>query len=488
MSLSTAFNIAQSALLNTGRQTSVVSRNISDAHDPNYSRRSALISSLAPGARVVEIRRATNELLFRQNLSALSSWSGQSAVTAGVDRLGLAVNGVDNAQSPATAIGALQQALQLYSASPSNRNLAYNAIEAARQVTRTLNEGTAAIQSFRAETDGEIATAVGDLNDLLNSFHETNKAILLNSRSGRDISDLYDQREGLLKKISEFVPISTFTRPDNDMVITTADGVTLYETVPRAVTFESTTTFVAGVEGNAIYIDGIPVLAGAGGNTDAAGKLAGLLQLRDGVATTMQSQLDEIARGLITAFAEKDPGVPATLPDAPGLFTWPGAPGMPAAGTLTTGLAGTIKLNPAMDATVGGSSFLLRDGGANGAGYITNTTGSASYSELLIAYGDRLDQPMTFDGAAGLGAQSSLSGYSVEAIGWFEGLRQNAARAAEAKEALSLRSAEALSNDVGVNVDTEMSLLLDLEHSYEASARLLKAVDDMLATLFDAVR
>ena len=95
---------------------------------------------------------------------------------------------------------------------------------------------------------------------------------------------------------------------------------------------------------------------------------------------------------------------------------------------------------------------------------------------------------MTFDGAAGLGAQSSLSGYSVEAIGWFEGLRQNAARAAEAKEALSLRSAEALSNDVGVNVDTEMSLLLDLEHSYEASARLLKAVDDMLATLFDAVR
>ena len=51
-----------------------------------------------------------------------------------------------------------------------------------------------------------------------------------------------------------------------------------------------------------------------------------------------------------------------------------------------------------------------------------------------------------------------------------------------------MRTAEALSNDTGVNVDMEMSLLLDLEHSYEASARLIKAVDDMLASLFAAVR
>jgi flagellar hook-associated protein 1 FlgK len=33
-----------------------------------------------------------------------------------------------------------------------------------------------------------------------------------------------------------------------------------------------------------------------------------------------------------------------------------------------------------------------------------------------------------------------------------------------------------------------MSMLLDLEHTYEASARLIKAVDDMLASLLVAVR
>ena len=55
--------------------------------------------------------------------------------------------------------------------------------------------------------------------------------------------------------------------------------------------------------------------------------------------------------------------------------------------------------------------------------------------------------------------------------------------AAEAKEALATRTEEALSNATGVNVDMEMSLLLDLEHTYEASARLIKAVDDMLSSL-----
>ena len=57
-----------------------------------------------------------------------------------MERLGLAVNGADNASSAATAIGQLQQALQTYSASPSNRNLAENAIDSARNMVRTLNE------------------------------------------------------------------------------------------------------------------------------------------------------------------------------------------------------------------------------------------------------------------------------------------------------------------------------------------------------------
>jgi len=482
MSLSSALSIAQSSLLATSKQTSIVSRNVADASNPDYARRTAVITSTAPGARSVEIQRAANDLLFRQNLSALSAWSGQSALYSGMDQLDLAVNGVDNASSPSTAIANLQNALQLYATTPSNQNLGASVIDAAKDVVRSLNDGTTAIQDFRTQTDSQIATAVDDLNSLLSQFQDANKAVISGTRSGTDVSDALDQRDALLKKIAEYVPVSTFTRGDNDMVITTTDGTTLFETVPRSVSFTPSAGYTAGTPGNTIYIDNVPVSAGTGDNTSAVGKLAGLITLRDSVAATMQSQLDETARGLITAFAETAP----SQSDAAGLFTWSGAPALPAAGTLVNGLAGSISVNTAMDPSAGGDPALLRDGGANGAAYILNTSGS-SYSDLLIAYGDRLDQPMVFDTAAGITTTSSVSDYAANAIGWFEGVRQQASTTADAKEALATRTAEALSNDTGVNVDQEMSLLLDLEHTYQASARMMKTVDDMLSALLDAV-
>jgi flagellar hook-associated protein 1 FlgK len=487
MSLTSALSIAQSALRNTSRQTSIVSRNVSDASNPDYTRRIAVITSTAPGARSVDVQRSASDLLFKNNLKALSTLVGQQTVFEGMDRLGLAVNGADNATSAATAIGKLQEALQTYSAAPSNRNLAENAVDAARSMVRTLNSGTEAIQGFRADMDSEISTAVGELNDLLNQFKDANSDVASGTRNGRDVSDSLDRRDALLKQISNIVGISTFTRADNDMVIMTKDGATLFETVPRTVTFQAQSAYGATTTGNAVYVDGLPIVGGAGGNTDAGGKIAGLIQLRDDVAGTAQTQLDEIARGLVTAFAETD-GSGGPLPAVAGLFSWPGAPAIPPSGTLVGGLAGTISLNPAFDSDVGGDPTLLRDGGANGAGYIHNTGGGSSYADLLIGYSDALDQPTTFDAAAKIGTSQSVSDFSTSAISWFEGTRKDASTAKDAKEALASRTQEALSNATGVNVDSEMALLLDLEHTYEASARLIKACDDMLTSLLAAVR
>jgi flagellar hook-associated protein 1 FlgK len=485
MSLTSALSIAQSALSNTSRQTSVVSRNIADASNPDYNRRSAVVTSSAPGARVVEIQRAANEQLFRQNLAALSSWEGQSALLDGLETLKTSVNGVDNASSAAKLIGKFQEALHLYSATPSNRTLAENAIDAARQVAQALNDGSESIQTFRAQTDQQIANSVDDLNSLLSEFHEANKQVVAGTRAGRDVSEALDKRDALLKKISEQLPVSTITRGDSDMVVMTKDGTMLYEAVPRTVSFQPLSGYAAGMPGNAVYVDGVSIASGSGANTDASGKIAGLMQLRDSVAPTMQSQLDEIARGLVTAFAETDPA--GVQPNRAGLFTWSGAPAIPPAGTLIDGLAGSIGINAAFDSTLGGDPVKLRDGGANGAAYVWNSGGAASYSQLLISYGDRLDAPMAFDPSTALGANATISGYSASSVGWLESMRQGAASAADTKSALMVHTAEALSNDTGVNIDQEMSLLLDLEHSYEASARLMKAVDEMLSSLIAAV-
>lgn len=483
MSLTAALSIAQNALLTTSRRTSVVSQNITNAENPDYSRRTAVLVSEAPGVRVSEIRRSANEALSRQNLAAVSAWEAQDRLLSGLNTLALGVNGANNALSPATALGNLQDALQLYAATPSSANLAEGAVDAARQLARSLNDGTGAIQGFRADMDIEIANAATDINTLLSDFEVANKAVVSATASRRDASDALDQRDAIVRQLAQYLPVSTFTRGNADMVLTTTNGVTLFETVARSVTFQPMGAYAPGVTGSPVHVDGVALNIASTPTSALSGRLSGLVKLRDDVAVTFQTQLDEIARGAIEAFAETDRSGGGAPPLA-GLFTWSGGPSMPSSTGVTPGLAATITVNAAYLSTAGGNPVLLRDGGANGAAYAASG-GGASFADLLISYGDRLDATVSFAPSSGLATSSSLAQFSANAIGWIEGLRQQASSAEISTSAMATRTAEALSNETGVNLDQEMSLLLDLEHAYEASARILRTVDEMMATLLD---
>jgi flagellar hook-associated protein 1 FlgK len=50
------------------------------------------------------------------------------------------------------------------------------------------------------------------------------------------------------------------------------------------------------------------------------------------------------------------------------------------------------------------------------------------------------------------------------------------------------RTAENLSNTTGVNIDEELTLLLEVERAYAAASRLITAVDTMLEELMMATR
>jgi flagellar hook-associated protein 1 FlgK len=65
-------------------------------------------------------------------------------------------------------------------------------------------------------------------------------------------------------------------------------------------------------------------------------------------------------------------------------------------------------------------------------------------------------------------------------------MRKNTTADADYKNALLQRSSEALSNATGVNLDEEMTLLLELERSYQASTRLITTIDNMLGSLLQA--
>jgi flagellar hook-associated protein 1 len=220
-----------------------------------------------------------------------------------------------------------------------------------------------------------------------------------------------------------------------------------------------------------------------------SGALAGLATLRDTVAPEYQAQLDQIAGGLINAFAETPQTTGSTAPTLPGLFTYPGATGVPST-TGMTGLASEIEVNANVDPSQGGNINLLRDGGISDPGnatYTYNTTGAASYSGRIAQLVSGLTSTMSFDPGAGLSSSDSLTDYANASVSWLQGQNQQASDQSTYQSALVTQATGALSNATGVNLDSQMTNMLNLENTYTTSAKLLSTVTTMFNSLLASV-
>ena len=488
MSLSIGLDVALSGLSTTAQQTAVVSRNVARANDPNASRKSAnIVTTGNGGIRVSSITRAANTALLEKMLSATSTAAGQQAIVEALDRLEETVADPEFDTSPAAMIQKLNDAIQQYAAAPQDPIRAQTAVAAAQNLAVSLNDATRAVQDVRGQADAGMADSVNNLNTLLARFEAVNTEIVKGSRNGTDVTDLLDQRDGLLASMSEEVGIRTVSRDNGDMAVFTDSGVTLFDVSARSVTFNRTMLYTPGATGNTVYADGVPIAGGAGVMLAHSGRLTGLAAVRDNATIVYQNQLDEIARGLVQAFAESDQSAIPTLPDAPGLFTYPGAPPLPPAGTLVAGVAGLIRVNPNVDPAEGGNLALLRDGGIAGdPAYVCNPSGGSAYADRLNQYVTSLSQARSFDGVAQLSTDATLVGFASSSGAWLEQARKSANDGAEYANTLLERSSIALSNETGINIDEEMTSLLELERAFQASTRLITTIDNMMKTLLQA--
>ena len=483
MGLQTALYTAKSALLTSSAQTQVVSRNISGANDPTYARRIALVETLYDGgSRVAGVRSAADAALQEADLSANSQASADNALAATFERLHAVFGDPQSESAPAALVGALQSALIQAANQPSNPLALQDAVGAADDLARALNAASVETQAARASADRQMADGIGKINDLLADFDRVNTQIVRGVASGVDVNDALDKRNAILKDLSGYVGLSTIVGGDGDMAIYAYGGATLYQGGARQVSMAPNATFAAGVNGAAVYIDGVAVTGASAGMTLRSGALAGLARARDQDAPAFQAQLDEIARGLTTTFAEASTSAPVRT----GLFAWSGGPAPPST-AQSAGLAGSIRIDPAVDSRVGGNVLLLRDGGVGGGAYIVNSSGTSGFSDRLSALSQQLAAPQALSGG-GLSDTSSLAEFAAQSAGWLESARQNATQSSANARALSQQASVALSNQTGVNIDDQMAQMLQLERSFQAAAKLIAAVDQMYTSFFESVR
>ncbi len=490
MSLSASLNIAQSALASASAQSSVISRNIGNVNTPGYSRKTAgIVTTQSGSSTVASVQRATDDALLTNVLKAQSGSAAQSALATGLtaiqQSLGLdatsssastssAASATD--RSPSTLIANLSDALQTYASAPDDPLQGSVAVAAAGTLAQALNSASTTVQAVRAQSDAKIATSVQTINNLLTRFQSVNQQIVSGLAQGFDVSDAQDTRDSILSQLSNEVGITATKTASGGLTLATDSGVILFDQTARTLNFTAKATYTAETDGNPVTVDGIAITGSS--ISVKSGALAGLAQLRDVTTKTYQGQLDAIAGSLISTFAETATAGGSVA----GLFT---------AGTSTvipadsTGLAASIAVSARVDPTKNGDVTLLRDGN------ISNQSANGNASKAA-AYAERLNQLVSGLSAAQVAPSNGLIGgtlatYASASVSWVSGSYQSATNSASYQSSLVNSATSALSNSTGVNLDDQMSEMLEVEHAYQASAQLLNTVNAMYSALITAL-
>lgn len=452
MSLSSALHAAVSGLGVTSRRAETVSNNIANAQTEGYARRSLVITTtaLSPGVRTVGIHRDVDAPLLREQRAASREAAGTDLLARQMVRIEQAFGRPGDEAGIAQAISRMETSLITAAGDPDSPARLADVANATQDLARQFARVSATLQSVRADADRLIATDIGTVNDALSRMERLDRQILSFRAGGRDASSLLDQRQAAVDSIADIIPVREVERPGGLAALVTLSGLVLFDGRAADVAFTPTATITAGsgplpqvtVNGRALASDG-------------DGRLSTALRLRDSIAPSLQQDLDGLATHLATRLAAAD----VTLsPGAAGLLAERGAFGTP-------GLAGRLQLNPLADPATGGALWRMR------AGLGAASDGPAGDGKLLRALSSALTEGAD---TPALRAGAMLDGLGLRRVDAQRDAAQAAARAAVLDEQ---RAAG------GVNTDSELQDLMQVEKAFAANARVLQAVDEMLTFL-----
>ncbi len=468
MSISSAFNIARSGLSTTEGRASLVAGNIANAQTEGYARREAV---QVTGNNTVDLRvaRQVDERLAGMTRGA-SAQLGAASVTGEV--LGsylLTLGEPGDEVSPAARLAEFQAGLDLLANNPSDPAAQNDLLSRSETLVNSVNQAAVALEASRVQAGDSFVQSVTEVNEALADIAKLNERLRLVGGDGTGKAGLMDEMNRRLDALGSQMDFQSRWESDGSLTLHTTGGTELVhgDKAVRLTANRETGTLMAGT------IDITPGRATARGSD--SGRLAGLTGLIANDLPQMKLQLDEFARGLVQSFEAADASVGA---GQPGLFTDAGGA---FDATALDGLAGRLSINNSVHPDKGGALWRLRDGaGATIQGEPGDTT-------QLNAFVDVLETGITFDAATGLSTTARLGDFAADMVSQQNVLRVGADAQAETARVRLVTFEDNRSSIEGVNIDTELQKLLEIEQAYGANSQVLSSLTDMLDTLLASV-
>lgn len=452
----------------------VAGQNLANVTNEAYARQRVTIQtspSLATaigmqgtGAEAIGIRQLRDSLLdghIQNELSVGGYWDAQQrALQYGQTYLGEFIDRQADSLSSTTAtsdgstrgladeLTGLFNAFQSVATTPDSITERQLLLSQAQALADRFNQTGSQLDGLRNTLNDSLNTNVTDANDLLKGIADLNDQIAnAEFKTGGAANDLRDLRQQKLESLAKLVNFDTTANPNGSLNISIG-GTTL---VSDRRVLDTLQTYDAG--GGQFLVrtttSGTPL-------TLTGGAMQGTIDARDGTLAKVRAGLDTLASQLITEVN--------TLHRSG--FSLTGSTG---ADFFSGTSAATIGVNAAL----AGNPSLIQAAGVNGTpGDNTVALAIAKLAESKIA---------------GLGNQTFANAYgqSVATIGQSLSDANNQLADHDSLQTMLLRQRDSVS---GVSVDEEMSDLVKFQKAYEASAKLVNTVDEMLDTVISLKR
>lgn len=441
-SLSTAL----SALLVSQQSLETSANNVANANTPGYSRQRPVVT---PGDPVVLGNLSIGTGVLLQKLESLrdpilelrinqeTQNQGQFDATLGaLQQIQVGFSGTDSGIGD--AITKFFDSLQQLSTDPTNLSLRQAVLTTAGNLATNFNTAARNLQAQRTNLDLNVVQTVGQVNDLTSQISDLNLQIANLENVREDAGILLDKRGEAIRHLSSLIDVSVI-QTESGIALTTSNGTPL---VDKNRSFPLTTQVGAG---------GIHhVLAGTVDITTqiAAGKLGGLLDVRDNSIPTLQTNLDQLAAGLASTLntAHRN-GFDLNGTAGVDLFVPPPVGGVGAAASLSVAITDPALLAASSDGTPGSNGNVAVLSAVHDQAVVGSQTPLDFYSSLVFRIGSD---------TAGVLADGDAS----ELI-----LRQ----LQDQRAAVS-----------GVSLDEEASNIIRYQTAYQAAARVVTTVSNLL--------
>jgi flagellar hook-associated protein 1 len=469
MSLSIALEYATSGLRATQAQLQVLAGNISNAQTDGYSEETLAqysnpVTSGGAGVVTGTIQRVTDKNLLASILGQTTISGAAATINTYQQQVQNLLGQVGSGNSFADALNNFTGALQTLATTPQDPLAQVGAVNAGQLLARNVNSLSAGIQTLRQGADAQIATDVTTLNTALDQIAQFNTQISKLQAQGQATATLEDQRDQSLATVANLIGVQSYTRPDGTMVVLTSQGKTLVDgSNARHFAYTQAGTVTAASMLSPLTLEGTDLTA-----ETTSGEIGALLQVRDTALPGLTSQLNQYTNALFNQTTSPDLGTTNS-----GLGATNDAHHFFAAVDIANGVdnGATIQVNPDLVA----DPTLL------------DTKAGAPDPSIATTLSSSLDATSAYAAAGGLPATTTTLGrYAAEMIGNTASTAAAATSNATDQSALLAQMQNEYSQDVGVNLDSELSKLVAYQNAYSASARVISTIQTMFAALMNA--